>query len=53
MAVNAAVPLGALMAGVGGAGQEVRQSGCAEGPIVVNSDVDPDDDSAESGVTRW
>ena len=49
VAVEAAVQLGAPMAGVGGASGEVRRTGCAQGPIVVDSDVDTDDNSGESG----
>ena len=49
VAVEAVVQLGASAAGVGGAGGEVRQVGCAEGPIMVDSDVDTSDDSGESG----
>ena len=32
---------------VGGAGGEFRKTGCTEGPIVVDSDVDTEDDSGE------
>ena len=51
--------LRATIAGVGGAGGEVRQTGCAEGPIVVDSDVDTDGDSwgatlgAQLAVPIW
>ena len=49
VAVEAAVWLGAPDAGVGSIGREVRQTGSAESPILVNSDVDTDNDSGESG----
>ena len=49
VAVEAAAHLGAPDAGVGGAGGGVRRMGSAEGPILVDSDVDTDDESGESG----
>ena len=49
VAVEVAVQLGAPLAGVGGAGGELRQRGCTEGPILIHSDVDTDEDSGESG----
>ena len=48
VAGEAAVHLGALVAGVRGVGGEVRQTGCTEGPIVVDLDMHTDDDSRES-----
>ena len=49
VAAEAAMQPGASVAGAGGASGEARWTGCAEGPIVMDSDVDTDDDSGEFG----
>ena len=48
VAVEAAVRPGAPDAGVGCASGEVRQTGSAEGPMLIDFDVDTNGDSGES-----
>ena len=49
VAGKAAVQLGAPVVGLGGVGGKVRRTGCAEGPITLDFDVDTDGDNGESG----
>ena len=49
VAVEAALRIGALDAGVGCGSGEVRKMGSVEGPILVDFDVDTDDKSGQSG----